>query len=121
MQPATRYAVTRLGGVRKTRADPNSALSAYYGARRVLDDFGSYLPPMKSVIQCLKGLRVMMIEEFGDDCFAKVQAQPWPQRYLDRILSGCGSYVLPFCSPLNYIGPELSSHLFPSYSFVGPF
>ena len=96
MQPAERSAVTRLGGVRKTRADPNSALSAYYGARRVLGDFGSYLPSMRSVLLCLKGLRVMMIEEFGDDCFAKVQAQPWPQRYLSRIMSGCATYSLPF-------------------------
>jgi hypothetical protein len=102
MQPAERSAVTRLGGVRKTRADPNSALSAYYGARRVLGDFGSYLPPMRSVLLCLKGLRVRMIEEFGDDCFAKVQAQPWPQRYLNRIISGCATYSLPFWSPAQH-------------------
>ena len=102
MQPAERSAVTRLGGVRKTRADPNSALSAYYGARRVLEDFGSYLPPMRSVLQCLKGLRVMMIEDFGDDCFAKVQAQPWPQKYLDRIMVGLSTYAMLFWSPAQH-------------------
>ena len=102
MQPAERSAVTQLGGVRKTRADPSSALSAYYGARRVLDDFGSYLPPMKSVLQCLKGLRVMMIEDFGDDCFSKVQAQPWPQKYLDRIMTGCATYSMLFWSPAQH-------------------
>ena len=102
MQPAERSAVTRLGGVRKTRADPNSALSAYYGARRVLEDFGSYLPPMRSVLQCLKGLRVMMIEDFGDDCFAKVQAQPWPQKYLDRIMVGLSTYAMILWSPAQH-------------------
>jgi hypothetical protein len=87
MKPAERSAVTQLGHVRKTRADPNSAaVSALYGARRVLEDFGSYLPPMTSVLKCLKGLRVMMIEDFGDDCFAKEQAQPWPQIYLDKVM-----------------------------------
>ena len=95
MKPAERSAVTQLGKVRKTRADPSSALSAYYGARRVLGDFGSYLPPMTSVLQCLKGLRVQMVEEFGDDCFAKVQAQPWPQHYLDAVMAGCSRYELP--------------------------
>ena len=102
MQPAERSAITRLGGVRKTRADPNSALSAYYGARRVLEDYGSYLPPMKSVLQCLKGLRVMMVEDFGDDCFARVQAQPWPQKYLDRILLGLSTYAMLFWSPAQH-------------------
>ena len=102
MQPAERSAVTRLGGVRKSRADPNSALSAYYGARRVLEDFGSYLPPMRSVLQCLKGLRVMMIEDYGDDCFARVQAQPWPQKYLDRIIVGASTYAIPFWSPAQH-------------------
>ena len=81
--------------MRKTRADPNSALSAYYGARRVLDDFGSYLPPMKSVLKCLKGLRVYMVEEYGDDCFAQVQAQPWPQRYLEEVMRVCTLEVIP--------------------------
>ena len=102
MQPAERSAVTQLGGVRKTKADPNSALSAYYGARRVLEDFGSYLPPMKSVLQCLKGLRVMMIEEYGDDCFARVQAQSWPQRYLNRIMHGLATYSMLFWRPAQH-------------------
>lgn len=99
MKPAERSAVTRLGGVRKTCADPGSALSAYYGARRVLRDFGSFLPPMATVLQCLKGLRLQMIEDFGDDCFACVQAQPWPQHYLDKIMHGCSKYEISGWSP----------------------
>jgi len=95
MQPAERSAVTQLGGVRKTRADPNSSLSAYYGARRVLGDYGSYLPPMASVLNCLKGLRVQMIEDFGDDCFAHVQAQPWPQECLEAVLAACSRFAIP--------------------------
>jgi hypothetical protein len=99
MKPAERSAVTQLGNVRKTRADPNSAVSALYGARRVLEDFGSYLPPMTSVLKCLKGLRVMMIEDFGDDCFAKEQAQPWPQIYLDKVMHFCSTYQVPGWAP----------------------
>ena len=99
MKPAERSAITRLGKIRKTRADPSSALSAYYGARRVLGDFGCYLPAMTAVLQCLKGLRLQMIEDFGDDCFARVQAQPWPQVYLDAIMAGCSRYELPGWSP----------------------
>ena len=99
MKPAERSAVTQLGKVRKTRADPSSSLSAYYGARRVLGDFGCFLPPMASVLQCLKGLRLQMIADFGDDCFARVQAQPWPQHYLDKIMHECSCYKLPGWSP----------------------
>ena len=79
MKPAERSAVTKLGGVRKTRANPNSSLSAYYGARRVLDDFGSYLPPMKAVLQCLKGLRVMMIETSGTTASPKRKRSRGPK------------------------------------------
>ena len=68
-----------------------------------VDDFGAYLPPMKAVLQCLKGLRVMMIEDFGDDCFAKTQAQPWPQKYLDRIMAGVSAFALPFWSPAQHV------------------
>ena len=103
MKPAERSAVTQLGKVRKTRADPNSSLSAYYGARRVLKDFGSYVPPMTAVLQCLKGLRVKMIEDFGDDCFARVQAQPWPQVYLDAIMLGCSQFEVPTWEPIRHV------------------
>ena len=103
MKPAERSAITQLGKVRKTRADPNSSLSAYYGARRVLIDFGSYVPPMTSVLQCLKGLRVKMIEDFGDDCFARVQAQPWPQNYLDAIMIGCSQFEVPTWEPIRHV------------------
>ena len=99
MKPAERSAVTQLGKVRKTRADPSSSLSAYYGARRVLRDYGSFLPPMATVLQCLKGLRLQMIEDFGDDCFARVQAQPWPQLYLEKIMHGCSRYEVPGWAP----------------------
>jgi len=113
MKPAERSAVTKLGQVRKTRADPNSALGAYYGARRVLGDFGSYLPPMRAVLDCLKGLRAQMIVDFGDDCFSHVQAQPWPQDRLEAVIHGCGSYQIPTWSPAvhnTFLDAFLFSH-----------
>ena len=98
MRPAERTATTRAGIV-KDRANPNSAAGALYGARRVLEDAGAYLPPMKEVVKVLKGLRRRMVEDFGDDALAPQQAQPWSSDELARMLTALDSASVPGWSP----------------------
>ena len=74
-----------------------------YGARRVLDDAGAYLPPMKGVVKVLKGLRRRMIEDFGDDALAHQQAQPWASAELTAMLTTLDSRLVPGWSSPRHI------------------
>jgi hypothetical protein len=74
-------------GAQRTRVKPSSSFSAYLAARRALEDYGSYVPPMKSVLKVLKGLDKQMLLEFGEDALAKIQAQPWSTSHLDAFQS----------------------------------
>ena len=80
------FAVTP-SGAQRTRVKPSSSFSAYLAARRALEDYGSYVPPMKSVLKVLKGLDKLMLLEFGEDALAKIQALPWSTSHLDAFQS----------------------------------
>ena len=69
------FAITP-SGAQRTRVKPSSSFSAYLAARRALEDYGSYVPPMKPVLKVLKGLDKQMLLEFGEDALAKIQALP---------------------------------------------
>ena len=76
------FAITP-SGAQRTRVKPSSSFSAYLAARRALEDYGSYVPPMKPVLKVLKGLDKQMLLEFGEDALAKIQALPWSTSQLD--------------------------------------
>ena len=80
------FAVTP-SGAQRTRVKPSSSFSAYLAARRALEDYGSYVPPMKTVLKVLKGLDKQMLLEFGEDALAKIQALPWSTAHLDAFQS----------------------------------
>ena len=109
MQPAERTVVTRAGVV-KDRTNPNSAAGALYGACRVLDDAGAYLPPMKEVVKVLKGLRRRMIEDFGDDALAPQQAQPWSRKDLTSMIAALENEAILGWSPKRHRASWPSDH-----------
>ena len=80
------FAVT-LSGAQRTRVKPSSSFSAYLAVRRALEDYGSYVPPMKSVLKVMKGLDKQMLLGFGEDALAKIQALPWSTSHLDAFQS----------------------------------
>ena len=80
------FAITP-SGAQRTRVKPSSSFSAYLAARRALEDYGSYVPPMKPVLKVLKGLDKQMLLEFGEDALAKIQALPWSTSHLDAFQS----------------------------------
>ena len=80
------FAITP-SGAQRTRVKPSSSFSAYLAARRALEDYGSYVPPMKSVLKVLKGLDKQMLRDFGEDALAKIQALPWSTSHLDAFQS----------------------------------
>ena len=84
--PAERTATTQ-SGVKRTRVKPSSSLNVAYGARRALEEYGSWLPPMRGVLKILRGLNLRMIADFGDDALARVQARPWSLAELARLMA----------------------------------
>ena len=58
----THFAITP-SGAQRTRVKPSSSFSAYLADRRALEDYGSYIPPLKSVLKVLKGLDKQLLLE----------------------------------------------------------
>ena len=72
-----------------TQGQPQSALNAIYGWRRVMRDCGRYLADMVDVLRVLKGLNMRYRRLWGPEAFVRAKQRVFSRSMLLRLASAC--------------------------------
>ena len=72
-----------------TQGQPQSALNAIYGWRRVMRDCGRYLADMVNVLRVLKGLNMRYRRLWGPEAFVRAKQRVFSRAMLLRLASAC--------------------------------